>query len=95
MEEDHPNGRCKYALDQGGLNIRDDENMAVKVIGEIFSKLGAKLLTGNLMSLTNMSTPACIHSHKSYLDNLPYEVATLEYFAKKYMSEGMNPIEKI
>lgn len=95
LDEDHPNGRLKYADPYGGVLMTDEENLAYKVVNDLFKKIGTKLLTGNLGSLRGISTPAYTHNCRSYLDTLPYEMILLEHYAKRFMAEATNPVEKL
>jgi len=83
LDEDHPNGRCKYSDGYGGILMGDSENLAYKAANDLIKRVGTKLLTGNVTALKGISVPAYVHSCKSYLDTLPYEMVLLEHYAKR------------
>jgi hypothetical protein len=95
LEEEHPNGRCKYADPSGGILMIDEENLAAKVIKDMIGKMGTALLSGSVGALKGMSTPAYVHSCRSYLDTLPFEACLLEHYARRFMAEAKTPVEKL
>jgi len=48
LDEEHPNGRCKYADPQGGIIMSDSENLAAKVANDLIKRVGTHLLSGSL-----------------------------------------------
>ena len=95
IEDEHPNGRCNVADPYGGIVMSDGGGVITRVMKDLALKAGKNLFTGNLAAITGMSTPAFIHTTKSYLDTVPYEATHLEYYARKIMNEKPNPIKKI
>ena len=95
FEEDHPDGRCKYADPTGGILMVDEENVAYKVVKELVKKIGTSLLTGKLGNIRGISTPANVHSNRTYLDTLPYEACLMEHYVRRCMKEAKTPIEKM
>lgn len=73
----------------------DIENVAYKVVKEMFQKIGASLLTGKLGNLKGISTPANVHSNRTYLDTLPFEACLMEHYVRRCMNEAKSPIEKM
>lgn len=73
----------------------DEENLAAKVIKDMIGKMGSALLTGSITAIKGMSTPAYVHTCRSYLDTLPFEAVLLEHYARRFMAEAKTPVEKL
>ena len=73
----------------------DEENLAAKVVTDLTKKIGANIMMGQLSALKGISTPAYVHTCRSYLDTLPFETVLLEHYTKRFMAEAKNPVEKL
>jgi hypothetical protein len=62
--------------------MKDKDNMATKVFKDIVGKVGKNLITGNLVSMMRITTPAYVHSEISYLDTVIYEILSYEHYIK-------------
>jgi hypothetical protein len=82
-DEDHPTGRFNGAASTGGICMKDKDNMATKVLKDIVGKVGKSIITGNIVSMMSITTPAYVHSEISYLDTVVYEILSYEYYINK------------
>lgn len=74
----------------------DKEGIVSRTIKEVLAKIGTNLVTGNIVSMMSIRTPAYSHSHLSYLDSARAEWNFLEHFIEQSCkAETFDPIENL
>ena len=91
----YPRGRFRQCHPQGGVILDDADNRVTDVVKDILWKIGKSFLTGQLQDLMKISTPAYIHSHKSYLHMITKDMSFYEHFVSEAMKKPDDPIWKL
>ena len=65
------------------------------VIKDILWKIGKSFITGQLHDLMKISTPAYVHSHKSYLHMISKDMSFYEHFVEEAMKKPNDHIWKL